>query len=83
MNMGLNLFRGLAIDISIIFLLVWVLSKISGNSFGNTALVSLAADLMCFFNTEYVNHIWHQTFDLNASFLDVTATWGLVGIWLG
>jgi len=83
MSMGMNMFRGLAVDIFTFFLLAWILSKISGNTFGTTVMVSLATGLMCFFNTQYVNHIWYETFDVNASFVDAIVSWGLVGAWLG
>lgn len=82
-NMLRNILRGLLINIVTIWLFVWVVGKISNSSFLTVLLAALATGLIVFFNESYTNHIWFETFDLNASFTDALISWGITGLWLG
>ncbi len=83
MNMGMNMGRGLAVDIIMIFLVVWLFGKMANPDFMSVLLSSLAIGMVIFFFSPYTSHIWYKTFDLNAHLIDAIASWGIVGAWLG
>lgn len=83
MNMGMNIFRGLIVDIIMVGLFCWILSAFANPRFGNVFLASLLVGLIVFLNAPYTIHIWYETFDLGASLIDAIAGWGLAGLWLG
>jgi hypothetical protein len=83
MNMGMNIFRGLIIDIIMVGLFCWILSRFANPRFSNVFISSLLVGLIVFLNVPYTIHIWYQTFDLGASLTDALVGWGLAGIWLG
>jgi hypothetical protein len=83
MNMGMNIFRGLIIDIIMVGLFCWILSKFANPRFSNVFLSSLFVGLIAFLNFPYTVHIWYETFDISASLIDAIAGWGLAGLWLG
>jgi hypothetical protein len=64
-------------------LFIWVVSKNPKNSFTTVLFSSVAVGLIVFFNSAYVQHIWYETFDLNAHLMDAVLSWSLVGLWLG
>ena len=83
MNIGANMLRGILINIIMIGLLCYIISKLKDPSFKIIMLVSLATGLIIFFNVPYTNHIWYQSFDLTAYLVDAIVGWGLVGVVLG
>jgi hypothetical protein len=83
MNMGMNIFRGLIVDIIMVCLFCWILSRFANPGFSNVFIASLLTGLIVFINVPYTIHIWFETFDLGASLIDAVAGWGLAGIWLG
>jgi hypothetical protein len=83
MSMGMNMFRGFAVDVLMVFLLAWILGKFSSSDYSTTLMASMAVGLISIFNISYTNHIWFQSFDLNIHLLDALVSWGLVGLWLG
>jgi hypothetical protein len=83
MNMGMNIFRGLIVDILMVGLFCWILSNFANPRFSNVFLASLFTGLIAFLNFPYTIHIWYETFDLSASLIDALAGWGLAGLWLG
>lgn len=82
-NMGINMVRGLTIDIFIIWMLCWILGRFASNSFVTTLITSLFVGFSAFLFESYTAHIWFETFDLMASFIDAVMAWGLTGVWLG
>jgi len=82
-NMTRNMLRNFLINIVVVLLFMWILKCIPDPTFTGILLSSLAAGLIVFFNAHYVEHIWYQTFDLNAHLLDSVISWSLVGLWLG
>ena len=83
LGMGMNIFRGLLVDIILAGLLCWIISGFANPRFGNVFVASLLVGLIAFMNFPYTIHIWFETFDLNASLIDALVAWGLVGLWLG
>lgn len=81
--MGMNIFRGLVIDIIIMGIFCWILSAFANPRFGNVFVASLLVGMIAFLNFPYTVHIWFDTFDLAASLTDALVGWGLAGIWLG
>lgn len=82
-NMGMNIFRGLIVDIFMVGLFCWILSRFANPSFSNVFTASLLTGLIVFLNVPYTTHIWFDTFDLGAYLIDAVVGWGLAGIWLG
>ncbi len=82
-GMFMNMGRGLLVNIVMVWILCWLLGKISLPSFGTVFLGSLGVGLIVFFNAPYTQHIWYDSFDLMAHFTDALVSWGVTGIWLG
>jgi hypothetical protein len=83
MNMGMNIFRGLIVDILMMGLFCWILSRFGNPSFSNIFIASLLTGSIVFLNVPYTVHIWFETFDLGAYLIDSLVGWGLAGLWLG
>ena len=82
-NMGMNIFRGLLVDILMVGCFCWILSRFGNPRFSNVFIASLLAGFIVFLNVPYTVHIWFDTFDLGAYLIDSLAGWGQAGIWLG
>jgi hypothetical protein len=82
-NMVMNMIRGLLVNIVAVFLFCWMVTKMENINFGTVMASALVLGLIIFFNAPYVNHIWYQSFDIWAHFMDYLVSWGLTGAWLG
>lgn len=82
-SMGMNILRALVTDILIVLFFCWILSGFTANSFGKTFLAAILTGLIISLYSNYIIHIWYQTFDLEAHFIDNIVSWGATGIWLG
>ena len=82
-SMTMNMVRGLMVNIVIILLACWIFTKINKPTFSTIFIASLFIGFIVFLNSAYTMHIWYQTFDLIAHFIDSIASWGLAGLWLG
>jgi hypothetical protein len=82
-KMFMNMGRSLVVDIVVIWLLCWLLTKITVPSFGTVFMGTLGTGLIVFLNAPYVMHIWYGSFDLMAHFTDTLVAWGVTGLWLG
>jgi len=82
MSMGMNMARGMAVDLLAAFLLVWVLLKFQDLTFGTALIASLAVGFIGYLTIPYLNTIWFETNSLSY-LIDVLVQWGLVGAWLG
>ena len=82
-NMGMNILRGLLVDIVIVGLLCWVLMKMRDPGFTRILLTCLITGVIVFLNSPYTVSIWFPKADINAHFTDALLSWGLCGIWLG
>ncbi len=82
MSMGMNLVRGLIIDLVAAFLLVWLLTQMSDLNFKTALLSSLAVGLIGYLSINYLNHVWFEEPSL-PDLVDAVVQWGAVGAWLG
>ncbi len=81
-NMAPVMARSLLIDILIVFILVFIFSKMNFPSFQTILLSSLAIGFMSYLSTSYTNSIWFQT-KSQPDLIESLAIWGIVGSWLG
>lgn len=81
-NMGMNMVRGLAVDLVAAFLLIWLLVKIPNLDFKTGLLSSLAVGAIGYLTIPYLNSIWFESGSIGY-LVDVFGQWGLVGLWLG
>lgn len=81
-NMVSNISRGLIIDILIVGLLAWLLTKMAEQSFKNALILSLVVGMIGFLSISYTNSIWfgHRAI---GDLIDTLIAWTLVGSWLG
>jgi hypothetical protein len=82
-TMFMNMARGLAVNIVIIWLLCWLLGKINAPSFGTVFMGTLGTGIITFLHGPYTMHIWYDSFDLMIHLLDAVVAWGVTGLWLG
>lgn len=81
-NMGLNMFRGLVVDIVAIALLIWLMMRFANLSIKDSIVASLCVGFISYFTGVYTNSIWFETNTL-PDLLDTVISWTLVGSWLG
>lgn len=82
-NMMSAILRVLIVNILMVGLFCWILSKIPNPRFSTIFLASLFTGLIVFINIPYTTHIFYETFDVMASLIDAIVGWGLAGLWLG
>lgn len=82
-NMGLNMLRGFIVDILIIAFFCSIISRMNALNFTAILISALFVGMIVFLNVPYTYHIWFQTYDLLAYFIDMVVGWGLCGVWLG
>lgn len=82
-NMISNMIRLLLVNVLLLWLVCWILSKIYHPSSGTIFLSTLFIGLVVFMNGPYTYHIWYDTKDITAYLIDAVASWGLTGLWLG
>lgn len=82
MSMGMNMFRGFAIDLIAVFLLTWLLLKFAQLNFSTCLKASLAVGFIGYLTINYLNSIWFESGSIG-HLIDAVVQWGLVGAWLG
>ncbi len=82
-NMGINMLKNLVTNVLMVLFFCWLISGYAANNFGKTFIASLLTGLIIFLHASYTEHIWYETFDLEAHFFDYIFSWGAAGIWLG
>lgn len=82
-DMTMNMIRGLLVNIVMVALFTWLLSKTNFVSIGQFIAAGIVFGLIIFINEPYTYHIWYKTFDLNASLMDALISWLLAGIVVG
>ena len=82
MNLGMNLFRGITIDIVVAFLLIWILLQFKDLNFSKTLMTCLAIGLIGYMVIPYLNSVWFEgsTFGY---LIDAIGQWGIIGLFLG
>jgi hypothetical protein len=82
-NMASNMTRGLLVNIIVVYLLGWILTRSGPLSFSTIFLASVFVGLIAFFNLSYTNYIWYKTPGVWMDLMDALVAWGLTGVWLG
>lgn len=82
MNMGMNMFRGFAIDLVSAFLLVWLLMKFQTLNLMTAVQSSIVVGIIGYLTIPYLYSIWFETKSIEY-LIDAVVQWGLVGAWLG
>ncbi|HLO80162.1 MAG TPA: hypothetical protein VK166_04370 [Chitinophagaceae bacterium] len=82
-GMIMNMARGLLVDIFIVYLFVWILTRTGIPSFGNIFLASVFMGLIAFLNFPYAYFIWYKSPGIWSDFMDAIVAWAGVGAWLG
>jgi hypothetical protein len=81
-KMGMNMFRGFVVNFVCLLLLTWLLLKIPDLDFKTTLLGTLAVGAIGYLSITYIHSIWYET-NTFGHIIDLIASWGLVGVWLG
>jgi hypothetical protein len=82
-NMGANMGRGFVVNIVIMLLFCWIISRLNSPQFGTIFFASVFTGIIAFLSQTYTLHIWYETPGIKIDFLDALVSWGIVGIWLG
>ncbi len=78
-----NMIRGLLVNILIVFLFIWILTRLGTPSFKNIFISSVLLGFIVFLNAPYTNFIWYKTPGLWQDFADSIVSWSAAGVWLG
>ncbi|MEZ4918055.1 MAG: hypothetical protein R2792_03025 [Saprospiraceae bacterium] len=81
-SMGMNMSRGMAVDLLAAFLLIWLLMKIPGLDFKTCIQGAFAVGAIGYLTIPYLDAIWFETNSMGY-LIDLVVQWGLVGAWLG
>jgi hypothetical protein len=82
-DMTMKMIRGFLSNIIMVGLFCLVIARLNSKRFATILITSVLVGLISFLYVPYTNHIWYDTFDIWAHFLDAIVGWGLVGLWLG
>jgi hypothetical protein len=82
-NMGVDMAKNFVSNFIMVLFFCWIISGYTSNSFGKTFIAALLVGLIIFLHASYPEHIWYETFDLQAHLTDFLVSWGLTGLWLG
>lgn len=82
-NMTMNMIRGFLVDVVAVFLLCWMIGKMTAPGFGTILGSALAVGLIAFLYEPYTGSIWYKMPDIWAYLIDAVVAWGLTGLWLG
>lgn len=81
-GMGMNMVRGLVIDLLSAWLLIWLLLKIPNLTLTTALGASLAVGTIAYLTIPYLNSIWFEN-NTMGYLIDLVVMWGAVGLWLG
>jgi hypothetical protein len=82
-DMMMNMARGLLVDILIVYLFVWIITRTGTPSFGTIFMSSVLLGLIAFLNFPYAYFIWYKSPGIWSDFMDGIVAWAGVGVWLG
>lgn len=77
--------RGLLVDIFLVFVLIYMITRGGVPTAVRILAASVAAGLFCFLLGPYTMHNWFQTptETLHGHLIDAFVAWGITGLWLG
>ncbi len=82
-DMAISMIRSLLVNMFIVYLLGWVLTRGGPLSFSNIFLASVFVGVMAFLNFPYANFIWFKSPGIWAHLTDAIVPWAITGAWLG
>ncbi len=82
MSMGMNMFRGFAVDIITLLLLIWLFGKFSSFNLQTSVTICIAIGLIAYLTIPYTNSIWFETKTIGY-LVDAIVPWAAIGAWLG
>lgn len=82
-NMGMNILRGILVNILIMYLFITLLRRSSLTNFKSILFASLIVGFIGFLNHAYTNYIWYHSTDIFIDLVDAFVGWGFSGVWLG
>jgi hypothetical protein len=80
MTFGMNLFRGLSIDLIIAFLLFSLLAKVNAGSLKEVLFITVSIGFMAFLVGPYSGYIWFKEPGIFAHLIDAIVPWSLLGM---
>ena len=85
LDMVMPLVRGFLIDVALVFLLIYIITRGGTPTSTRVLAASVAIGLFTFLVGPYMMHNWFQTTTASfmGHFIDGLVAWGLCGIWLG
>ncbi|HEY2727433.1 MAG TPA: hypothetical protein VGI61_09695, partial [Parafilimonas sp.] len=69
-NMGVDMAKNFVTNFVMVLFFCWIISGYTTNSFGKTFIAALLVGLIIFLHASYTEHIWYETFDLQAHLTD-------------
>lgn len=82
MKMGMNMIRGLTMNIMVVAMLAWILLQFRELTFIKAIMTSFFVGVTGYGVIAYLNHVWLETEAIGYA-IDTIVQWGLCGIWLG
>jgi hypothetical protein len=81
-DMTMNMVRAFVSDLLAVLFLIWILTNARDLNFAKSILFALAIGMIGFLSVTYLNTIWFKNPAMD-DLIDVFASWGIVGAWLG
>lgn len=81
-NMGMNMIRGLIIDILAVYMLCYLLMGNNDLTKQKVIVSSILVGLIGYLTISYLNTVWFKTNSMGY-LIDAVAQWGVCGVWLG
>lgn len=82
MSMGMNMFRGLVVDLLAAWLLVWLLMQFRDLNMMSALKASVIVGIISYLTIPYLNSIWFESNSMG-HLVDAFVSWTLVGAWMG
>ncbi|HSF45001.1 MAG TPA: hypothetical protein VLA58_03295 [Chitinophagaceae bacterium] len=82
-DMFMNMARGLMIDMLMVFLFVWLITRNGTPSFGTIVMSAVVLGFIAFLNFPYAYFIWYKSPGIWSDFMDAIVAWAACGVWLG
>lgn len=82
-DMLINMGRGLLVDILMVWLFVWLITRNGTPSFGTIFMSAVVLGFIAFLNFPYAYFIWYKSPGIWSDFMDAIVAWAACGVWLG
>ena len=82
-DMPINMARGLLVDIIMVWLFVWLITRNGTPPFGTIFMSAVVLGFIAFLNFPYAYFIWHKSPGIWSDFMDGIIAWAACGLFLG